>query len=137
MQLTLHTTRRTHHGVSDLVVDCEAGPAKTRRARSRLCWNAGSMVLPLYGMQDHEYNTTGHTLHPGIAEWISTPVQRRLSSCKLCHPKSSCYLHCHVFNNDNPTFVRKRPHKTELGEIEPTFHPLAWSVAPVAQLITS
>ena len=55
MQLTLHATRRTHYGASRLVVDCEPGPAKTRRAPSRLCRDARSMVIFDYGMQDIEY----------------------------------------------------------------------------------
>ena len=36
-----------------LVVDCEPGPAKTRRAPSRLCRDARSMVIYDYGMQDY------------------------------------------------------------------------------------
>ena len=55
MQLTLHATRRTHHGASRLVIDCEPGPAKTRRAPSRLCRYARSMVIYDYGMQDYEF----------------------------------------------------------------------------------
>ncbi|CAM9601579.1 unnamed protein product [Sphacelaria rigidula] len=45
MQLTLHATRRAHHGTSRLVIECEPGPAKTCRAPCRLRRNARSMVI--------------------------------------------------------------------------------------------
>ena len=49
MQLTLDATRRTHHVASRSVIECEPGPAKTRRAPSRFCRDARSMVIYDYG----------------------------------------------------------------------------------------
>ena len=40
MQLTLHATRRTHHGASRLVLAMSAWSVKTRRAPSRRCKGA-------------------------------------------------------------------------------------------------
>ena len=39
----------------------QPGPAKTRRAPSRLCRDARSMVIYDYGMQDYEYPSISET----------------------------------------------------------------------------
>ena len=59
MQLILRATRRTHHGPSRLVIDCDPSPVKTRRAPSRLRTDVRSLVSYGYGVQKYE-----HT-HPG------------------------------------------------------------------------
>ena len=54
MKLTLHATRRTHHGASSLVIDCEPGPAKPGVLRPGSVGMRGQRSYA-FGTQDHEY----------------------------------------------------------------------------------
>ena len=72
MQLTLHATRRTHHGASRLVIDCEPGPAKPGVLRPGFVGTRGQWSYD-YGMQDYEYTTPPTKVYEIVCLFVHLP----------------------------------------------------------------